>query len=55
MQDECSEDEFHCDNKACILSVKVCDFRNDCGDLSDEKNCGECGHLDLKIVISVAI
>ncbi|XP_013390803.1 mucin-5AC [Lingula anatina] len=34
-----SHDEFTCDNENCIPQSGVCDFRDTCGDVSDEKNC----------------
>lgn len=37
---QCNEDEFLCeDSKACIMKTKVCDFRYDCQDASDEVMC----------------
>lgn len=36
----CFEDEFTCDNQRCIPQSWVCDKTNDCGDKSDEKDCG---------------
>ena len=38
---ECSDEEFRCDNDMCISTDSVCDGRNDCVDHSDEKNCGQ--------------
>lgn len=38
---ECGEDEFTCSNKFCVPIARRCDQDNDCGDLSDEKNCSE--------------
>ncbi|KAM9451667.1 ST14 transmembrane serine protease matriptase b [Clarias gariepinus] len=32
-------DKFHCENDACINQKLRCDGYDDCGDLSDEKNC----------------
>ena len=37
----CEEGEFLCDNFKCIRSRMRCDQKNDCGDDSDEKDCGE--------------
>ena len=31
---------FQCDNRKCISMSLYCDFRDDCGDLSDETHCG---------------
>ncbi|CAL8125787.1 unnamed protein product [Orchesella dallaii] len=37
---DCSGTEFECESiLACIPDVWVCDGDNDCGDMSDEKNC----------------
>ncbi|ELW62289.1 Low-density lipoprotein receptor-related protein 2 [Tupaia chinensis] len=35
----CAENEFTCANGLCILNSFRCDWRNDCGDFSDERNC----------------
>ncbi|XP_025084894.1 MAM and LDL-receptor class A domain-containing protein 2-like isoform X1 [Pomacea canaliculata] len=35
----CASDQYHCDNHICVDKTRVCDFANDCGDNSDEKNC----------------
>ncbi|XP_053504957.1 ST14 transmembrane serine protease matriptase b [Ictalurus furcatus] len=36
--DRCPE-KFHCENDACISQRLKCDGYDDCGDMSDEKNC----------------
>lgn len=46
-QRPCGVSEFHCANGGCIpggAQGAMCDGINDCGDLSDELPCGECGH-----------
>ncbi|XP_021094201.1 low-density lipoprotein receptor-related protein 2 isoform X1 [Heterocephalus glaber] len=35
----CSADEFTCNNGLCVLQSFRCDWRNDCGDYSDEREC----------------
>lgn len=38
----CPDGEFVCGaNRECVANSKVCDFRQDCSDGSDELNCGE--------------
>uniref|UniRef100_A0A0L8FMM2 MAM domain-containing protein n=1 Tax=Octopus bimaculoides TaxID=37653 RepID=A0A0L8FMM2_OCTBM len=39
-EEHCEKYEFHCKNKACIDSSQICDLSNDCGDGSDENDCG---------------
>ena len=36
----CTYDQFVCDNGNCLGKESVCDSYNDCGDESDENNCG---------------
>ncbi|XP_046665505.1 sortilin-related receptor-like isoform X3 [Homalodisca vitripennis] len=37
---KCSPDHFKCNNDLCIPKLWKCDGDNDCGDFSDEYNCG---------------
>ncbi|CAF0808194.1 unnamed protein product, partial [Brachionus calyciflorus] len=34
----CTYGESKCDNSVCVSTSRLCDFTDDCGDLSDEKN-----------------
>ena len=40
--DSCSDTEFMCDRRSCVDASRVCDFTDDCGDQSDEMDCGKC-------------
>ena len=37
----CGVGEFTCSNRACVDMDRVCNFADDCGDYSDELQCGE--------------
>lgn len=37
---QCNTGQFSCGNKKCIPLEKKCNTINDCGDSSDELNCG---------------
>ena len=37
----CDSYEFECDNGECIYDSYECDDFDDCGDNSDEENCGK--------------
>ncbi|XP_059201290.1 MAM and LDL-receptor class A domain-containing protein 1-like [Centropristis striata] len=39
-QPSCPENMFTCNNTVCVEHNQMCDFSDDCGDRSDEKNCG---------------
>ena len=39
-QNSCGEDRFACDNGRCIYNGFRCDRIDDCGDASDERDCG---------------
>lgn len=36
----CEPNQFKCNNHKCVLKTWICDSENDCGDGSDEQNCG---------------
>ncbi|CAG7718540.1 unnamed protein product, partial [Allacma fusca] len=40
VSETCSAGRFHCENNLCIRAEKKCDGDDDCGDGSDEANCG---------------
>jgi len=46
----CGPTQFTCDNRRCIPYAYVCDSDNDCGDMSDEANCGR-----MYIIIIIVI
>lgn len=44
-ENTCLPNQYRCSNGNCINSIWQCDNDNDCGDMSDEKNCRECPAL----------
>lgn len=40
MNATCAPNQFRCDNGICLWWHDRCDGTNDCGDNSDEENCG---------------
>nr|XP_020490862.1 MAM and LDL-receptor class A domain-containing protein 1-like isoform X1 [Labrus bergylta] len=42
-QPQCPQNMFMCDNSVCIEHNQVCDYSDDCGDLSDEIKCEQQG------------
>ncbi|XP_028831423.1 MAM and LDL-receptor class A domain-containing protein 1 [Denticeps clupeoides] len=44
--DPCPTGFFSCSNHVCVEAGRVCDFSNDCGDMSDETRCESLGYLD---------
>lgn len=43
----CADGEFHCNTGRCLSPARVCDGYDDCGDLSDELNCGKTTHTHI--------
>ena len=41
----CPETHSKCENHKCIPNEAVCDFNDDCGDNSEETNCGMYHHV----------
>lgn len=39
--DNCPEEMMTCSNEVCVSQRAMCDFTDDCGDYSDEMNCGQ--------------
>ncbi|RWS17134.1 Plasminogen-like protein [Dinothrombium tinctorium] len=37
--ENCASDEFRCRNHLCISKKQICDFKDDCGDGTDEEKC----------------
>ncbi|KAM8850746.1 MAM and LDL-receptor class A domain-containing protein 1 isoform 2-T2 [Spinachia spinachia] len=42
----CPENMFVCNNSVCVEHNQVCDFSDDCGDWSDERNCERQGVVE---------
>ena len=40
-QPRCTVHEFRCGNGKCVDNQRKCDGNDDCGDSSDETNCGK--------------
>lgn len=58
-ENTCLPNQYRCFNGNCINSIWQCDNDNDCGDMSDEKNCRECPALaftppNLDVCCSIA-
>ena len=47
----CSPNEFKCANGKCIDGRRRCDSRDDCGDGTDELNCGKFLPVNNKCVV----
>ncbi|CAG5896220.1 unnamed protein product [Menidia menidia] len=44
----CSDQEFSCPTGLCVARDRLCDFTDDCGDGSDEKNCSAYTRCDFE-------
>ena len=54
--DNCAPDDMVCGNKNCIKQEWVCDGEDDCGDGTDESNCGEHNSLIIdKSLVTFAL
>lgn len=40
VEDECKDDQLRCRNGQCVDATAKCDHQDDCGDGTDEENCG---------------
>lgn len=48
---KCEPNEFQCRNGQCVQKMWVCDREDDCGDNSDEADCGKCLQIRKKYLI----
>lgn len=54
-QPVCPEHMFTCNNSVCVEVSRVCDYSDDCGDRSDESECGEISQICLAFLVFMLI
>ena len=52
---KCSRSFWKCPNEKCIPKNYVCNGEDDCGDGSDERNCGKLVIMTVVVVVVVVV